>query len=101
MTLLTELLTNQVQKSVTSNSHDFKDHNTLESPALQASYLIGSGFNKKFKASVRTCSVKGGLSPLRWMSRCAELQSACTPVSVRLEMHTDTSFTGFSLRTAS
>ncbi len=67
---------------------------------LKDSHLIGSAFKWKFKAWTRSCSGSGGLSPLRWISTCAELHKACTPVSVLLEMTTDTSFTGFSFRTA-
>ncbi len=67
---------------------------------LKDSHLIGSAFKWKFKAWSRSCSGSGGLSPLRWISTCAELHKACTPVSVLLEMTTDTSFTGFSFHTA-
>lgn len=64
-------------------------------------HLICSVLRWKLRASTSTFSVNGGLSPLRWRSKWAELERAWTPVSVLLEMYRDTGLTGLSLLIAS
>lgn len=64
-------------------------------------HLICSDLRWKLRASTRMSSLKGGLSFLRRRSKWAELESAWTPLSVRLETVRDTGLRGLSLFIAS
>lgn len=58
-------------------------------------------FRWVLRALVTTSGEKGCWPGRRWMSRCAALLRACTPVSVRLEMVNLTGSTEFSRLAAS
>lgn len=64
-------------------------------------HLMSSDPRWKLRAWTRTSSGNGGLSFFRCRSKCAELERAWTPLSVRLEMDTATGLWGFRPRMAS
>lgn len=72
-----------------SNKKKIKDFD------LPPTHRIGSGFKWWFRQPMSIFSWKAGFPGALWMSRWAELQSAWTPLSVRLEMWNLMGTTGF------